>query len=137
MTAAAAAALEAAAEAGDDAQVTLTLTLTLIRCALAAPLMLGNDPRKMSVATRRILMAPELLALNQDPLGKQARRVWQEGPLAIWRKELASGEVSHLGVLPSMLTTHYSPLTAHCSLLTTHCSLLTTHHSLGAAHILT
>ena len=61
-------------------------------CALAAPLMLGNDPRRMSAATRRILMAPQLLAINQDPLGQQARRVWREGTLAIWRKELASGE---------------------------------------------
>ena len=53
--------------------LTLGLTLTPTRCALAAPLMLGNDPRRMSVATRRILMAPELLAINQDPLGKQVR----------------------------------------------------------------
>ena len=60
-------------------------------CMLAAPLMLGNDPRRMSAATKRILMARELLAINQDPLGKQARRIWREGPLAIWRKELASG----------------------------------------------
>ena len=37
-----------------------TLTLTLTRCVLAAPLMLGNDPRRMSAATKRILMAPEL-----------------------------------------------------------------------------
>ena len=96
--------------------------------------MLGNDPRKMSAATRRILMAPELLAINQDPLGKQARRVWHEGPLAIWRKQLASGEVSHLGVAPSVLTTRHSLLTPHHSLLTAHCSLLTTHYSLLTTH---
>ena len=95
-------------------------------CALAAPLMLGNDPRKMSAATRRILMAPELLAINHDPLGQQARRVWHDGPLAIWRKQLASGEVSHLGIEPSVLTTHYSLLTTHYSLLTTHYLLLLT-----------
>jgi hypothetical protein len=102
-------------------------------CALAAPLMLGNDPRKMSAATRRILMAPELLAINQDPLGQQARRVWHEGSLAIWRKQLASGEVSQMGIEPSVLTTRYSLLTTHYSLLTAHCSLLTTHYSPGRA----
>ena len=57
----------------------------------AAPLMLGNDPRHMSAATKRLLTAPGLLAINQDPLGKQAERVHREGEIAIWRKELASG----------------------------------------------
>ncbi|KAL3911467.1 MAG: hypothetical protein SGPRY_008679 [Prymnesium sp.] len=61
-------------------------------CMLAAPLMLGNDPRRMSVKTVRILTAKGLLAINQDPLGKQAQRIWREGDLAIWRKQLASGE---------------------------------------------
>ena len=105
-------------------------------CALAAPLMLGNDPRKMSAATRRILMAPELLAINHDPLGQQARRVWHDGPLAIWRKQLASGEVSHIAPSPPclLLATHYSRLTTHDSRLTTHDSRLTTHDSRLTTH---
>ena len=61
-------------------------------CMLAAPLMLGNDPRHMSAATKRLLTAPELLAINQDPLAKQARRIWRDGALAIWHKPLASGD---------------------------------------------
>lgn len=57
-------------------------------CMLSAPLMLGADPRHLSTAALRILTAPELLAINQDPLARQARRVWTEGALQIWRKDL-------------------------------------------------
>jgi hypothetical protein len=48
-------------------------------CMLSSPLMLGNDPRHMSTATARILTAPGLLAINQDPLGTSARKLWHEG----------------------------------------------------------
>lgn len=57
-------------------------------CMLSAPLILGNDPRRMRRSTLRILTARELIAINQDPLGQQARRVWSDGPLQIWRKRL-------------------------------------------------
>ena len=57
-------------------------------CMLSAPLMLGADPRHLSTAALRILTSPELLAINQDPLARQARRVWTEGALQVWRKDL-------------------------------------------------
>ncbi len=44
-------------------------------CMLSSPLILGNDPRRMTGATLDILLAPEVLALSQDALGKQARKV--------------------------------------------------------------
>ena len=65
-------------------------------CMLAAPLILGNDPRKLRRSTRGILTAPELIRINQDRLGQQARRVWQEGALQIWRKDLADGSIAVL-----------------------------------------
>ena len=58
-------------------------------CMLSAPLMLGADPRHLSMASLRTLAAPELLAINQDPLARQARRVWTQGTLQVWRKDLA------------------------------------------------
>jgi alpha-galactosidase len=58
---------------------------------LAAPLMAGNDVRSMSDATRAILTAPEVIAVDQDPLGRQGRRVRQENGVEIWARELASG----------------------------------------------
>ena len=59
---------------------------------LAAPLMAGNDPRKMSDDTRRILTDGEVLAINQDGLGKQATRFMKHPGKQIWAKELSNGE---------------------------------------------
>lgn len=42
-------------------------------CLLAAPLMIGCDVRKMNDATHHLLTNHRLLAVNQDPLGRQAR----------------------------------------------------------------
>jgi alpha-galactosidase len=58
---------------------------------LAAPLIAGNDLRNMSPDTREILTNKEVIAVNQDPLGRQARRVWKDGDLEIWSKEMQDG----------------------------------------------
>ena len=60
-------------------------------CMLSSPLMLGNDPRTVSRATLRILTAPELIAISQDGLAKQAERIWSDGNRQIWRKDLSDG----------------------------------------------
>ena len=48
-------------------------------CMLATPLMAGNDLRKMDTETREILTNKEAIAVNQDSLGQQARRVMDMG----------------------------------------------------------
>ena len=58
---------------------------------LAAPLMAGNDVREMSETTRSILTAAEVVAIDQDALGKQARRIRSEGGAEVWSRELADG----------------------------------------------
>jgi alpha-galactosidase len=58
---------------------------------LAAPLMAGNDVRAMSDATRAILTAPEVIAIDQDPLGKQGLRVKQSNAIDVWARGLADG----------------------------------------------
>jgi alpha-galactosidase len=58
---------------------------------LAAPLMAGNDVREMSDATRAILTAPEVIAIDQDPLGHQGRRVAQANGVESWVRELDGG----------------------------------------------
>ena len=45
--------------------------MTAMWCMLAAPLLAGNDLTKMSNQTLQILTAPELVAVNQDPLVNQ------------------------------------------------------------------
>lgn len=59
---------------------------------LASPLILGNDVRKMSDATKRILTNKDVIAINQDKLGIQAWRFMQSGQLEYWAKPLDNGE---------------------------------------------
>jgi alpha-galactosidase len=60
-------------------------------CLLAAPLITGNDLTQMSPETLAILTNPDVIAVDQDPLGVEGHRVWEEGPLEIWMKPLADG----------------------------------------------
>jgi alpha-galactosidase len=60
-------------------------------CMLAAPLLAGNDLSQMKPEILDILTNPEVIALDQDSLGVQGHRVWQEGPIDVWVKPLADG----------------------------------------------
>jgi len=60
-------------------------------CLLAAPLMAGNDLREMPDDVRRILTAPELLAIDQDPLGIPGDLIKQWDGSEIWARPLADG----------------------------------------------
>ena len=60
-------------------------------CLLAAPLILGNDLTSMTAETRALLTNPEVIAVDQDALGKQGYRLTQEGDLEVWIKPLADG----------------------------------------------
>ena len=59
----------------------------------AAPLLAGNDVRNMSVETASILMNKEVIAVDQDSLGKQATPV-KLGEVEMWIKPLADGGVA-------------------------------------------
>lgn len=61
---------------------------------LAAPLLAGNDLSKMTEETKSILLNREVIAIDQDSLGKQGDRVYTEGPLEIWSKPLADGSIA-------------------------------------------
>lgn len=66
-------------------------------CMMASPLLAGNDLRTMTPETLTILTNNELIAINQDPLVYQARRLRDEGDLEIWARPLKSelsGEVA-------------------------------------------
>jgi len=58
---------------------------------MAAPLMAGNDIRSMSSEIREILTNKELIAVDQDALGRQGRRVSKSGDLEVWSKQLQDG----------------------------------------------
>ena len=61
---------------------------------LAAPLLAGNDLSQMSAETKSILMNKDVIAIDQDPLGKQGDRVSAEGPFEVWSKPLKDGSVA-------------------------------------------
>ncbi len=58
---------------------------------LAAPLLAGNNLSQLTPEVNAILMNREVIAIDQDPLGKQAERIFAEGPIEIWSRPLADG----------------------------------------------
>src|SRR5947208_9575513 len=58
---------------------------------LAAPLIAGNDLSKMTPYTVELLTNREVLAVDQDPLGRQGYRIAQEGPFEVWMKPMGDG----------------------------------------------
>jgi alpha-galactosidase len=60
----------------------------------AAPLVVGSDPRTFTAATIATLTNPDLLAIDRDPLGKQAVRVGPAGATEVWTKPLANGSTA-------------------------------------------
>ncbi len=58
---------------------------------LAAPLLAGNDLSTMTSETAAILTHRGVIAIDQDPAGRQGDRVRAEGPLEIWARPLADG----------------------------------------------
>jgi alpha-galactosidase len=61
-------------------------------CMLAAPLMAGNDLQNMTKETLEILTNKEIIAIDQDTLGKQSFCFRDNGDYEIWVKKLAKEE---------------------------------------------
>ncbi len=57
----------------------------------SAPLLAGNDIANMSPTTKGILTNADVIAVDQDALGNQARRVKKMGDLEVWSKQMANG----------------------------------------------
>jgi len=63
-------------------------------CMQAAPLMVGCDVRHMDETTKAILTNERLIAVNQDPLGVQAKCLGTHWRCEIWAKPLANGDIA-------------------------------------------
>ena len=61
-------------------------------CMLASPLMAGNDLLNMTPETKSILLNKEIIALNQDTLGRQATCYRDNVDYQIWVKGLSNNE---------------------------------------------
>jgi alpha-galactosidase len=84
---------------------------------LAAPLLAGNDIRSMSPETASILTNGDLVAVDQDPLGKQGRRIRADGSLEVWDRPLAAGAhavgLFNRGDSPARIAVQWSELGLH------------------------
>ncbi|MGO8750697.1 MAG: NPCBM/NEW2 domain-containing protein [Thermoguttaceae bacterium] len=61
---------------------------------LAAPLLIGCDMTQMDAFTRALLTNDDVLAVSQDPLGKQARRIAKDGSREVWARPLVDGTIA-------------------------------------------
>ncbi|HXP59131.1 MAG TPA: NPCBM/NEW2 domain-containing protein [Dongiaceae bacterium] len=60
-------------------------------CLLCSPLLIGCDLTRLDDFTLNLLANDEVLDVSQDPLGRQAARLAQTGPLEVWAKDLEDG----------------------------------------------
>jgi len=61
-------------------------------CMLAAPLIAGNDLRKMDEQTRSVLTNKDVIAVNQDMLGIEGFKYREVDSLQTWFKPLSNGD---------------------------------------------
>jgi alpha-galactosidase len=58
---------------------------------VAAPLIFSGDVTRLDAFTLSLLTNDEVIDVDQDPLGKPGRRVWKQGPLEVWARDLEDG----------------------------------------------
>lgn len=63
-------------------------------CLLSSPLLIGCDLSQLDPFTLNLLTNDEVIAINQDELGKQATRIRKEDGIEIWSKPLADGSLA-------------------------------------------
>jgi len=63
----------------------------------AAPLLMSNDLSTVSDGSKKILLNKEIIAVDQDPMGKQGTLVWEgdgdydAGAYRVWAREVREG----------------------------------------------
>lgn len=84
---------------------------------LAAPLLAGNDLSKMTPETLSILTNRDVIAVDQDPLGKQGERVAATRSTEVWAKPLQGGGFAvglfNRGEEPASVSLQFADLDMH------------------------
>jgi alpha-galactosidase len=79
---------------------------------LAAPLLIGADMTQLDAFTLGLLTNDEVLDVDQDPLGRQAARLSQEGEREVWARPLEDGShavgLFNRGYLPAKVSVSWS-----------------------------
>ncbi len=63
-------------------------------CLMASPLVYSGDMSRLDDFTLNVLCNPEVIAVNQDPLGVQGGPVHEEGDMEVWTKPLEDGSLA-------------------------------------------
>jgi len=79
-------------EVGNGMTVSEDRTHFSIWCMMAAPLIAGNDIRKISKETQMTLTNKDVIAIDQDALGVQGFKFTDKDSLQTWFKPLQNGE---------------------------------------------
>jgi alpha-galactosidase len=61
---------------------------------LAAPLIAGNDVVHMKPEVRDILINRDVIAIDQDSLGREGTRAYSDGEVEVWTRHLAGGALA-------------------------------------------
>jgi alpha-galactosidase len=61
---------------------------------IASPLLAGNDLPNMTPEIKAILTNKDVLAIDQDTLGRQASRVYGDGEVEVWTRPLSGGAMA-------------------------------------------
>ena len=61
---------------------------------LAAPLLAGNDLPHMKPEIKAILTNADVIAIDQDKLGKQGTRAYSDGEVEVWTRHLSGGALA-------------------------------------------
>jgi alpha-galactosidase len=75
---------------------------------LAAPLLAGNDLPNMKPEIKAILTNKDVIAIDQDALGKQGKKAYSDGEVEVWTRELSGGAmaVAVINVGSDRVSTH-------------------------------
>jgi alpha-galactosidase len=75
---------------------------------LAAPLLAGNNLTSMKPEIKAILTNRAVIAIDQDPLGRQGSRAYSDGEVEVWTRQLSGGAlaVAIVAVGDSRYATH-------------------------------
>jgi alpha-galactosidase len=75
---------------------------------LASPLLAGNDLPHMKPEVKAILTNKDVIAINQDPLGHQARYIYSGGQVEVWARDLKDGAkaIAIINIGSDRISTH-------------------------------
>ena len=84
-------------------------------CLLVAPLIFSGDMTKLDEFTLSLLTNDEVIEVDQDPLGRQARRVAKVDDTQVWAKDMEDGSKAvglfNTGEIETKVTARFSDLT--------------------------